>query len=304
MAPAHSPSFFAIGLSFQKAEESIRGRFSLTESGYQALLTEAKEKGISSLMGISTCNRTELFGYANHPMELMQLLCDHTEGELEEFQDYAYIFKNQEAIDHLFRVGTGLDSQILGDFEIIAQLKKSFTKAKKTGTTSPFLERLCNAVIQASKRIKNETALSSGATSVAFASVKYILENVADVNSKRILLFGTGKIGRNTCDNLIKHAPGAQITLINRTREKAEVIGGKYQVNVKDYGELPAEIRKSDILIVATGAQKPTLSKELIFAKNALLVLDLSVPKNVAEDVSEMEKVEVIPSGRALKNYR
>ena len=294
MAPAHSPSFFAIGLSFQKAEESIRGRFSLTEPGYQALLTEAKEKGFSSLMGISTCNRTELFGYANHPMELMQLLCDHTEGELEEFQDYAYIYKNQEAIDHLFRVGTGLDSQILGDFEIIAQLKKSFTKAKKTGTTSPFLERLCNAVIQASKRIKNETALSSGATSVAFASVKYILENVVDVNSKRILLFGTGKIGRNTCDNLIKHAPGAQITLINRTREKAEVIGGKYQVNVKDYGELPAEIRKSDILIVATGAQKPTLSKELIFAKNALLILDLSVPKNVAEDVSEMEKVEVI----------
>ena len=89
-------------------------------------------------------------------MELMQLLCDHTEGELEEFQDYAYIYKNQEAIDHLFRVGTGLDSQILGDFEIIAQLKKSFTKAKKTGTTSPFLERLCNAVIQARKRIKNE----------------------------------------------------------------------------------------------------------------------------------------------------
>ena len=289
-----SPSFFAIGLSFQKAEENIRGRFSLSEEGYTALLKNAHQQGYDSLMGISTCNRTELFGYASNPMELINLLCQHTEGEISEFQDYAYIYKNHEAITHLFRVGTGLDSQILGDFEIISQLKQSFVKAKKAGTTSPFLERLCNAVIQASKRIKNETALSSGATSVAFASVKFILENVSEVNTKKILLLGTGKIGRNTCENLSKHAPGAQVTLINRTREKAEILGGKYKVTVKDYGELPAEILKSDILIVATGAQKPTLSKELIFTKKPLLILDLSVPKNVADDVSELENVRVV----------
>ena len=289
-----SLSFFAIGLSFQKAEESIRGRFNLTEEGYVALLEEAQAKGYNSLMGISTCNRTELFGYASNPMELMNLLCRHTEGELSEFQEYAYIYKNHEAITHLFRVGTGLESQILGDFEIISQLKQGFTRAKKAGTTSPFLERLCNAVIQASKRIKNETALSSGATSVAFASVKYILDQVPDINDKRILLFGTGKIGRNTCENLSKHAPGAQVTLINRTRERAEVLGGKYKVTVKDYGELPAEILKSDILIVATGAQKPTLSKELVFTKKPLLILDLSVPKNVADDVNELEQVKVV----------
>ena len=289
-----SLSFFVVGLSFQKAEESIRGRFNLAKEQYEALLVQGKEEGLSSLMGISTCNRTELYGYATNPVELIKLLCAHTEGSFEEFQEYAYIYKNQEAITHLFRVGTGLESQILGDFEIISQIKQSFSKAKKAGTTSPFLERLCNAVIQASKRIKNETALSSGATSVAFASVKYIMENVAELNEKRILLFGTGKIGRNTCDNLTKHAPGAEITLINRTREKAEEIGGKYNLKVKDYGDLPAEIRRSDILIVATGAQKPTLSKELVFAKKSLLILDLSVPKNVADEVSEMDHVEVV----------
>ena len=289
-----SLSFFVVGLSFQKAEESIRGRFNLATEQYEALLDQGKEQGLSSLMGISACNRTELYGYATNPVQLIKLLCAHTEGSFEEFQDYAYIYKNQEAITHLFRVGTGLESQILGDFEIISQIKQSFGKAKKAGTTSPFLERLCNAVIQASKRIKNETALSSGATSVAFASVKYILENVTELNKKRILLFGTGKIGRNTCDNLTKHAPGAEITLINRTREKAEEIGGKYNLKVKDYGDLPAEIRRSDILIVATGAQKPTLSKELVFAKKSLLILDLSVPKNVADEVSKMDHVEVV----------
>jgi glutamyl-tRNA reductase len=105
----------------------------------------------------------------------------------------------------LFRVGTGLDSQILGDFEIISQLRNGFIKSKKHDITNPFLERLVNAVIQASKRIKNETQISSGATSVSFASVQYILREVENVSEKNILSFGTGKIGRNTCENLVKH---------------------------------------------------------------------------------------------------
>jgi glutamyl-tRNA reductase len=88
------------------------------------------------------------------------------------------------------------------------------------------LERLVNAVIQASKRIKNETEISSGATSVAFASVQYIMNNVDDISQKNILLFGTGKIGRNTCENLVKHTKNDHIVLINRTKNKAEKVAG------------------------------------------------------------------------------
>jgi len=194
----------------------------------------------------------------------------------------------------MFKVGTGLDSQILGDFEIISQIKQGFYRSKKQEMANPFLERLCNAVIQASKRIKNETELSSGATSVAFASVKYILDNVDDISSKNILLFGTGKIGRNTCENLVKHSNNSHITLINRTREKAEDIAGKFQLTVKDYGDLQTEIRKTDILVVATGAQLPTVSKALIYPKKPLLVLDLSVPKNVSDDVKELDNVTLV----------
>ena len=156
------------------------------------------------------------------------------------------------------------------------------------------MERLINSVIQASKRIKNETQLSSGATSVSFASVQYILNEVENVTDKNILLFGTGKIGRNTCENLVKHSKNSHITLINRTKNKAEKIAGKFNLQVKDYADLQSEIRQTDILVVATGAQNPTISRELIYAKKKLLILDLSIPKNVSEDVIGMENVTVV----------
>ncbi|MEO2050536.1 MAG: glutamyl-tRNA reductase [Allomuricauda sp.] len=287
-------SFYAVGLSYKKADAEVRGKFSLDVPAIDHILGKAKELGIDGLLAISTCNRTEMYGFAQHPYQLIKLLCDQTNGTVEEFQEVAYVYKNHDAISHMFKVGTGLDSQILGDFEIISQIKQGFYRAKKQDMANPFLERLCNAVIQASKRIKNETELSSGATSVAFASVKYILDNVTDISEKNILLFGTGKIGRNTCENLVKHSNNSHITLINRTREKAEDIAGKFKLTVKDYGDLQTEIRKADILVVATGAQLPTVSKALIYPKKPLLILDLSVPKNVSDDVLELDNVSLV----------
>ncbi|MAU71005.1 MAG: glutamyl-tRNA reductase [Pseudozobellia sp.] len=287
-------SFYTIGLSYQKADAEVRGKFSLDPSSIDRILMQAKAQGIDGLLVTSTCNRTELHGFAQHPFQLIKLLCDNTMGSVEEFQDVAYVYKNNEAIGHLFRVGTGLDSQILGDFEIISQIKQSFARSKKFGIANPFIERLCNSVIQASKRIKNETEISSGATSVAFASVRYIIENVPEVSEKNILLFGTGKIGRNTCENLIKHTKNNHITLINRTKDKAEKIAGKFNLLVKDYGDLQTEIRNTDVLIVATSAQSPTISKELIYTKKPLLILDLSIPKNVSDNVTDLDNVTLV----------
>ncbi|PTX45119.1 glutamyl-tRNA reductase [Christiangramia gaetbulicola] len=286
--------FYTIGLSYKKADAEIRGHFSLTEESKQRLLEQAKDEGIDGILVTSTCNRTEIYGFAQHPFQLIKLLCEHTHGTVEEFEKVAYVYKNKQAISHIFRVGTGLDSQILGDFEIISQLKVAFVRSKKLGLVNAFLERLVNAVIQASKRIKNETEISSGATSVSFASVQYILKHIENISEKNILLFGTGKIGRNTCENLVKHTRNNHITLINRTKDKAEKIAGKFNLIVKDYADLQAEIRNSDILIVATGAHNPTISKELIYPKKELLILDLSIPKNVSDDVQELENVKLI----------
>lgn len=288
-------TFYAIGLSYKKADAKVRGLFSLNSDKKEQLLQQAKADGITNLIVTSTCNRTELYGFAEHPFQLIKHLCENTEGTVEDFQKVAYVYKSNEAIAHMFKVGTGLDSQILGDFEIISQLKTSFILSKKHDLVDAFMERLVNEVIRASKKIKNETEISSGATSVSFASVQYILNNVSDVSNKEILLFGTGKIGRNTCDNLVKHIDNKHISLINRTKNKAEAIAGKFHLTVKDYGNLQSEISQSDIVIVATGADQPTIDKEVLSSTNKeLLLLDLSIPKNVSDDVLDLPNVTLV----------
>ena len=291
---AKHPTFYAVGLSYKKADAEMRGKFSLDEQSKTNLLHQAKAEGIDSLIVTSTCNRTEIYGFAQHPFQLIKLLCENSQGTVEDFQKVAFVYKNSEAINHMFRVGTGLDSQILGDFEIISQLKNAFVKSKELELANAFLERLVNAVIQASKKIKNETEISSGATSVSFASVQYIFKNIEDIASKNILLFGTGKIGRNTCENLVKHTKHEQITLINRTKEKAEKLAKKLDVIVKDYTDLQIELQKADVVVVATGAQNPTVDKAILNLKKPLLILDLSIPKNVNENVKDIEGVTLV----------
>lgn len=287
-------TFYAVGLSYKKADAEIRGKFSLDDNGKENVLIQAQNEGIEALIVTSTCNRTEIYGFAQHPFQLIKLLCENSQGTVEDFQKVAYVYKNQEAVSHMFRVGTGLDSQILGDFEIISQIKSAFVQSKSLNLANAFMERLVNAVIQASKRIKNETEISSGATSVSFAAVRYIFNTVEDIANKNILLFGTGKIGRNTCENLVKHTKHEQITLINRTKDKAERLAKKLDLIVKDYADLQVEIQKADVLVVATGAQNPTVDKTILNLKKPLLILDLSIPKNVNENVQDIDDVTLI----------
>ena len=291
---AKSTTFYAVGLSYKKADAEVRGKFSLSEEAQENLLNQAKDDGIESLIVMSTCNRTEIYGFAQHPFELIKLLCDNSNGTVDDFRLVGYVYKNNEALRHLFRVGTGLDSQILGDFEIIGQIKKGFVYSKKLGLSTNYFERVINAVIQASKRVKNETELSSGATSVSFAAVQYIMDHVEDISNKNILLFGTGKIGRNTCENLVKHTRSDHIVLINRTKEKALEVAGKFNLLVKDYEDLSTEIVKADVLIVATGAQTPTINLEKLNLTKPITILDLSIPKNVDADVLQDERVTLI----------
>jgi glutamyl-tRNA reductase len=289
-----SRRFYAVGVSHKTATIDHRGYFSLSDSQLHALFLDAKEKGIQDLLLINTCNRTEIYAWTFSDTELVELLCTHSEGTQDSFNKIGYSFEEEKGIHHLFRVGTGLESQILGDFEIIGQIKQSFYRSKKMGLAQGNLERLTNSVIQASKRIKTETQISSGATSVAFASVQYILKNVRDIAQKNILLFGTGKIGANTCENLVKHSQNDHIVLINRTQEKAEKIAGKFPVQVKPFGELTASILESDVLIVATSSQKPTITADLIHNNKPLLILDLSLPRNVDPLLKDRPNTQVI----------
>tara|TARA_B110000467_G_scaffold15784_1_gene13696 strand:- start:74 stop:1288 length:1215 start_codon:yes stop_codon:yes gene_type:complete len=289
-----SKHFHVIGVSYKTADIELRSRFSLNETQLHGLFLEAKDAKLRDFLVINTCNRTEIYAWTSTAETLIELLCKHTGTSRNLFDIIGYTHSDSDGFHHLFRVGTGLESQILGDFEIIGQIKKSFYHSKKMTLAHGLLERITNAVIQASKRIKTETEISSGATSVAFASVQYILKNVIDISKKNIVLFGTGKIGANTCENLVKHTQNDHIVLINRTQEKAEKIAGKFPVIVKPFGSLTTAIHDADVLIVATGAQNPTVNLDLIHNNKPLLILDLSIPRNVSPEVNNHPLVKVI----------
>jgi len=288
------PSLHVIGISYKKASASIRGRFNLEIESSKKLILEAKIGGIESIIVNSTCNRVEIYSLCNDYKVIVKLLCKYSSGTELELESHGYILKGDQAINHIFRVGTGLDSQILGDFEIIAQMRQSFKMSNELKAISPYFDRLFSSVMQASKRIKNETKLSSGATSVSFAAVRYILDNVTNLKNKKILLFGVGKIGRNTCENLVKHTSNKQITLINRTEDTAKKIAGKFKLIVKNISEISKEISKSDILIVATSSSNPTITEKTISLSKNLLILDLSIPKNVDEKLKSNPNIDLL----------
>ena len=288
-------NLYNIGVSYKKADAHTRGRYSLSKENQIELLKEAKEIGFEGIFILSTCNRTEITGFAEHPYQLIQLLCKYSDGNVEEFARISNVYKGNEAINQLFRIGTGLESQILGDYEIVGQLKLAFKLAKKYQTINAHLERLVNLVLQASKKVKNTTQLSSGTTSVSYAAVQYIIQNIPSYNSKNILVFGLGKMGKHTCMNLAEYTKNKTVCLINRTEEKAiSFVKEHTSIRNSSIENLTEEIANSDILIVSTGSDTPTVTKEHLSIDKEILIIDLSMPENVDTSVSEYENVSLV----------
>lgn len=291
----HQRNLYNIGVSYRKADAHTRGRYSLSKQNQIDLLKEAKSIGFDGVFILSTCNRTEITGFAEHPFQLIQLLCKYSGGNVEEFAQISYVYKSNEAVNQLFRIGTGLESQILGDYEIVGQLKLAFKLAKKYDTINAHLERLLNLVLQASKKVKNTTQLSSGTTSVSYAAVQFIIQNVPNYDQKNILVFGLGKMGKHTCKNLAQYTKNKSVCLINRTEEKAiSFVKTHSSIRNSSISNLTQEIAKSDILIVSTGSDTPTITKQHISPEKEILILDLSMPENVDTSVNQFENVTLV----------
>lgn len=287
-------NFYVIGLSYKKADVAIRSKFSLSKENESALLNEAKELGMDGVMVLSTCNRTEIIGFAHHPYELISLLCKYANGSVDEFANVSFVYKNTEAVEHFISVATGLDSQILGDYEIVGQLKAAFELAKKADTVNAFIERLYNTALHASKEVKNKTKLSAGTTTVSYATVQYIKERQEKYPNPKILVFGLGDIGESTVKGLSNHLNFAEITVINRTEEKATILENKLGVRAAKMADLKKEIRKADILIVATGSDQPTVTADMFDENTSQLIIDLSVPCNVSCEVKNMSNKKLL----------
>lgn len=287
-------NFFIAGINYKKSDACTRGQYAIGNEQYSSLLKEAAKLGLNEVFVLSTCNRTEIYGFAHNSNQLIQLLCSQTAGCVATFKGLAYVKSGEKAVEHLFQVAAGLDSQILGDYEIVGQIKIAAKFAKENGFVGAFTERLINSVLQSSKLIKNNTELSGGTVSVSFAAVQYIRNRVKNFSSKNILLLGVGKIGRNTCKNLVDYLENRNITLINRTEEKAIELAGELGLASAPLSELSHQINKADIILVATNAAEPTILKSHLQGRGEKLIIDLSIPYNVEADACQLPNVHLV----------
>jgi glutamyl-tRNA reductase len=286
--------FFIAGINYRKTDALIRGQFAINNEQYQQVAQLAPAYSVNEFFIISTCNRTEIYGFAESAYQLISLLCTQTVGSAETFSQLSYIKKGQEAIDHLLHVGAGLDSQILGDYEVVGQIKQSAKLAKEYGGLGAFTERLVNCMLQSSKAIKNNTALSDGTVSVSFSAVQYIRKHVKEIKNKKILLLGTGKFGRNTCKNLVDYLGTTNITLINRTYEKAALLANELGLHAAPLEELQYSIKNADIILVATNSTDPTILSTHLQELIPKLIIDLSIPHNVERSAKDLPHITLV----------
>ena len=286
--------FFVAGINYKKTEVELRGLFAVNHEQYAAVLDAASAFNVEEIFILSTCNRTEIYGLVDDANILIELLCSQTTGNIETFKKSAYIKNGADAVEHLFNVGAGLDSQILGDYEIVGQLKTAAKFAKQKGFIKGFSERLINAVLQASKLIKTNTQLSGGTVSVSFAAIQYIREYFKNIKDKNILLIGAGKIGSSTCKNLVDYLHTKNITLINRSPEKAIELAKEFDLRAANLSELDNELAAADIILVATNAETPVVLKSQLQNNGEKFIIDLSIPCNVEESVHELKNVHLV----------
>jgi glutamyl-tRNA reductase len=292
--PINLSNFCIAGINYKKTDANLRGQYAINGDQYQQLIAIAANMEVTEFFVLSTCNRTEIYGFTNQVSNLSNLLCTQTKGSIHQFNKIAYVKHGVQAIEHLFNVAAGLDSQILGDYEIVGQIKQAVKFSREHHFIGAYLERLVNGVLQCSKSIRTSTALSGGTVSVSFAAVKYIKEKIVSIKDKKILLLGTGKIGRNTCKNLVDYLETKNITLINRTEEKAAELATELGLHYGSIDELQKYIHESDIILVATNAVDPVIVASHLINSGQKLIIDLSIPYNVEKSAQELPNITLV----------
>jgi glutamyl-tRNA reductase len=289
--------YIVIGVNHHRASVPVREMFSITGESRLRLLRDAEMMGISSVIILSTCNRTEILARNIQPDTLIDLLIRYSRGNRELFDDNGFVMKGISAIRHFFRVATGLEAQILGDLQIIRQVKEAYEISAEMDMVDRFTHRLMQAVFRTHKRSRNETSLGIGAATTAYAAVQLARRRMKSLKGKKILLVGAGKIGKVTCKNLMSLGAG-EVVVINRNQERADKLSERFQVTVEPFEMMADRCAWADLVIVATAAAEPVIEATHLSGwktngSNKVLV-DLSVPRNIHPEVEQIEGIELI----------
>jgi glutamyl-tRNA reductase len=292
---------FSTGFNYKTAPVEIREKLAITENNYGLILEKLNSiEDIYEICVISTCNRVELYGVANDNIEkvkeeILRILSQYSTVPVSTLKDYLFFYTNKEAIRHIFRVSSSLDSMVIGEPQIVCQFKDSFTKAKEYKAVRHILTRLFDKALNVSKKIRTSTGISRRAVSISYAAVLLAKKIFGDLKDKNVLIIGAGEMAELAAKHLhslnVKH-----IFVSNRTFEKAVELADKFSGSAIRFEKIQEFLPEADIIIVSTGAKEPILKKEDVkraikSRKDPLFIIDISVPRNVEESVNELEGV-------------
>jgi glutamyl-tRNA reductase len=296
-----SHPFKAVSLSFKKAPLAIRELLALDEAACRRFLHSLHhDLGLSDLLVLSTCNRTEVYYAADddRSREIILALGDlKGRPDVGAFLPYFDLLTSAEdAVQHLFEVAMGLDAQVVGDLQISNQVKMAYQWSADADAAGPFLHRLLHTVFFTNKRVQTETSFRDGAASVSYAALELIEELTADVANPKVLVVGLGEIGADVCRHLAASKAFSDIAICNRTRSKAEALAEECGLHIVNFEDLTTALKEADVVISSINRAEPFFTKELVANLDVLsfkFFVDLSVPRSIAADVEQVPGVLV-----------
>lgn len=286
-----------LGINHKTAPVALREKVAFAEDRLAAaLLTLRKELGVAEALILSTCNRTEVYwsGTASGT-ELSQWLERH-HGDNLDLAASLYVHQESRAIEHTFSVASGLDSMVLGEVQILGQLKDAYRIAQESGSTGPILNKLFQAAFSAAKRVRTETRIGANAVSLASATVSLARRVYEDLSAHHVLLVGAGDMNALTARHFMS-AGVKRMVIANRTVERAQTLAGELNAHAVTLADLDRELAEADIVISCTASPEPLISKRAVEAairarrRRPIFMVDMAVPRDIDPNVADLEDV-------------
>jgi glutamyl-tRNA reductase len=294
-------SLLTLGVNHASAPIQIRERLAISDQELpQALRSLTDLAAISEAAIVSTCNRTEIYcsveSSANSKPLVAQWLSNFKQLAVEQVQPYLYSYSDEDVAKHLFRVGSGLDSMVLGEPQILGQLKQAYTKAANVETLGKDLNQLFQQCFNVAKKVRTYTAIGANPVSVASTAVSLAKQIFANLGEQRALFIGAGETIELAAQHM--HANGTRdITIANRSLQKAQQLAQLYQGQAIELADINMALPQSDIVITATASQLPILGKGLLEQSlkqrkhKPILVLDLAIPRDVEPEATQLPDI-------------
>ncbi len=292
---------FATGLNYKTAPVEIREKLAISEEKYSEILEKISLlPSIYEVSILSTCNRVEIYGLSDNVeesfAEILKVLSSYSGLKVDELKKYMFLYKNKDAIAHIFKVSSSLDSMVIGEPQIVCQFKDSFSKARENKAVKHVMTRLFDKAMNVSKKIRTSTGISRRAVSISYAAIELAKKIFGDLSDKNVLLLGAGEMAELAARHLAS-AGVRHIFVSNRTFEKAVQLADEFGGSAIRFNKLFEFLPEADIIIVSTGAKEPILRKEhfreieKLRQGKPVFIIDISVPRNVSDDVNEIENV-------------